>query len=51
MLPLAQVTEWREARKGKDTVVIAMEDNDIQEALAAGAGYGQEKRRQRCPGL
>lgn len=42
MLPLAQVTRWSAARKGKDTVTIAMEDNDIQEeALAAGAGYGQ----------
>ena len=52
MLPLAQVTEWREARDRKDTVAMAMEDNDIkEEALAAGAGYGQEKKRQRQSGL
>jgi hypothetical protein len=32
-------------------IMLAMEDNDIQEALAAGAGYGQEEKRQRWSGL
>jgi hypothetical protein len=55
MLPLAQVTGWREARKGKERYcdMIAMEDNDIQVRLwrQGLAMDGQEKKRQRQSGL